>query len=177
MVDGCRLKQNEKRCCRCKEPLPELRKCRYCRDCAADYARERGRSNPQLYKDQYARRKAYCRKKNAEHYQKNRESRLAANRKWYKENPLWACASTSKRRAFLKDAPDSFTAQDLERIYEAQGWLCACCQEMKPLTVDHVIPLSRGGSNGPDNLQGLCKSCNSAKKDMTMEEFLEKRAA
>lgn len=33
------------------------------------------------------------------------------------------------------------------------------------LTADHVIPLSMGGSRGADNLQVLCRDCNSTKKD------------
>lgn len=32
------------------------------------------------------------------------------------------------------------------------------------LTADHIVPLSRGGTNTWDNLQALCLSCNSAKK-------------
>lgn len=33
------------------------------------------------------------------------------------------------------------------------------------LTADHIVPLSKGGTNTWDNLQGLCLSCNSAKRD------------
>lgn len=31
------------------------------------------------------------------------------------------------------------------------------------LTVDHIIPKSRGGSNNPENLQPMCRKCNSSK--------------
>ncbi|OIO26300.1 hypothetical protein AUJ14_02180 [Candidatus Micrarchaeota archaeon CG1_02_55_22] len=33
------------------------------------------------------------------------------------------------------------------------------------LEVDHIVPVSRGGANVPENLQTLCKSCNQGKKD------------
>lgn len=39
-------------------------------------------------------------------------------------------------------------------------------------TVDHMTPLSRGGTNARSNLVLACQSCNSAKSDMTVREFL-----
>ena len=38
-------------------------------------------------------------------------------------------------------------------------------------TVDHVIPSSKGGTDNNDNLKPCCDWCNSAKKDLTLEEF------
>jgi 5-methylcytosine-specific restriction endonuclease McrA len=35
-----------------------------------------------------------------------------------------------------------------------------CCGEAKPLTVDHVVPVSKGGSNDISNIQPLCLECN-----------------
>jgi len=41
---------------------------------------------------------------------------------------------------------------------------CALCPE-PAVEIDHIVPLSRGGSNEPENLQGLCKACNNEKSD------------
>ena len=40
---------------------------------------------------------------------------------------------------------------------------CLCCGKKKKLTADHVVPLSKGGSDSIDNIQPLCQSCNSSK--------------
>jgi 5-methylcytosine-specific restriction endonuclease McrA len=49
------------------------------------------------------------------------------------------------------------------------GNKCLCCGVEKPLTRDHVIPRSRGGSNDITNIQPLCFECNTAKKDNTTD--------
>ena len=64
-----------------------------------------------------------------------------------------------------------------QRLFEAQEARCAACQVKWPLRgfyglhLDHIKPLSRGGSNHDDNIQLLCQPCNTAKRDRTMEEF------
>lgn len=42
---------------------------------------------------------------------------------------------------------------------------CAHCGAREDLTLDHIVPLSRGGSGGWDNLQLLCTLCNNRKGD------------
>lgn len=42
---------------------------------------------------------------------------------------------------------------------------CLCCGSSIRLTVDHIIPVNRGGENKLSNLQTLCRSCNSRKSD------------
>jgi len=71
------------------------------------------------------------------------------------------------------------TIETLQRVYEDNikkyGTLtCEYCKNPIKLgldTLEHKIPLSRGGTNYYENLAVACKSCNSRKKDKTPEEF------
>jgi len=47
---------------------------------------------------------------------------------------------------------------------------CLSCGVSENLTLDHIVPVSKGGSNTLFNLQALCKSCNSKKSD-TYKDF------
>lgn len=51
----------------------------------------------------------------------------------------------------------------LPALFERDGKQCKQCGCTDQLTIDHVIPLARGGSNELDNLQILCNKCNSRK--------------
>lgn len=48
-------------------------------------------------------------------------------------------------------------------ILERDGYACRHCATGEDLTIDHVIPESRGGTREPENMQTLCRRCNSRK--------------
>lgn len=48
-------------------------------------------------------------------------------------------------------------------VYLAADFLCEECGTDGDLTIDHIVPWSRGGTNDPENLRCLCRSCNSRK--------------
>ena len=50
-----------------------------------------------------------------------------------------------------------------EWIFKRDGNKCVLCDTSDDLTVDHVMPVVRGGRTDPDNLRTLCRSCNSRK--------------
>lgn len=52
------------------------------------------------------------------------------------------------------------TDEDRAAIFERDGWKCLKCGSTEELTIDHVIPISKGGRNDPDNAQALCLNCN-----------------
>jgi len=50
-----------------------------------------------------------------------------------------------------------------QAIYDRDGHLCLHCGTTERLSLDHIIPWSKGGPDTYENLQTLCRSCNSRK--------------
>ncbi len=48
-------------------------------------------------------------------------------------------------------------------VYERDGFKCVTCGVQKNLTLDHIKPEILGGASTIENLQTMCKSCNSSK--------------
>jgi hypothetical protein len=61
-------------------------------------------------------------------------------------------------------------------VFKRDNFKCVCCgsEFVKDLEVDHIMPVSKGGSNSLDNLQTLCNECNSKKRNYKYQELYEK---
>ena len=57
-----------------------------------------------------------------------------------------------------------------QRIFKRDGFKCSYCGISKNLTIDHILPKSRGGGNTWLNLTTCCKNCNRIKDNKTPEE-------
>lgn len=113
-------------------------------------------------------RKANRSKRSARHYRDypaNRSKLCAAARLWAKENPTKAAAISARRRARKLGAivgdPAAVAAREAE-IRESR-WCVWCQAEVDNLHIDHIWPLSKGGSHAVYNLQGLCAKHNLSK--------------
>ena len=75
-----------------------------------------------------------------------------------------------------RDNPKQYkTEENIIKLFGRQAGYCFLCfkkKDMNDMTIDHIIPQSKNGSNRPDNLQMLCSRCNSRKGDKTYEQAL-----
>jgi 5-methylcytosine-specific restriction endonuclease McrA len=110
---------------------------------------------------------------------------IALTTKWQKSHPE-NVAKASKRyrdhhkekrchwsrlyRDKRKNASGSYTLPEWESLKTLFGYTCPACLRSEPqikLTIDHKVPIVKGGNNQIDNISPLCHSCNSRKHTQT----------
>lgn len=94
----------------------------------------------------------------------------AKNRdKIYKNVQAWRHKNKDivKQWRYLRRNKDNgfFTAEDINKLRKDQNGLCNYCDTELVMSehIDHIRPISKGGSNWPENLQLLCRPCNQKK--------------
>jgi 5-methylcytosine-specific restriction endonuclease McrA len=55
-------------------------------------------------------------------------------------------------------------------VFARDGWACQYCGSRSNLTVDHVVPRSKGGSSSWDNIVASCAPCNRRKGDRLLHQ-------
>jgi 5-methylcytosine-specific restriction endonuclease McrA len=132
--------------------------------CKRGHIDKRHTSNGSCLKcDQEKQRVAQWHKHNQEQHNANSRRWAEKNRTKFRETKR---LSNNRRRAQKHQSGGTHTAADLAEILKAQGNRCSYCRTSFDLVkkqVDHIVPLSLGGTNGRANLQYLCRSCNQSK--------------
>jgi 5-methylcytosine-specific restriction endonuclease McrA len=103
-----------------------------------------------------------------DYYQRNRQKLIAYSLQWAKDNPQRA-ALTGRLKKQRRRAAGVLTVAEWEQIKAQYGHLCLACGSDAPLTIDHVVPISKGGANTAANVQPLCGPCNSSKATKTID--------
>jgi 5-methylcytosine-specific restriction endonuclease McrA len=153
---------DRKRCARCHRWKAESQfsfssaardgRCRHCGKCRAIFARAWYQKDP-------AHARAVLRASRL----RNPSGRRAAQRRYKRSERGRAVSTAAMHRRMAGYAPDSFTAGEWADLCRRANGRCVMCGSVKPLTVDHIIPVYAGGSNAITNIQPLCRDCNTKK--------------
>jgi len=130
-------------------------------------------------RNQKPERKEYLRAWRIDHKEQNRESMNASGRKWVKNHPEKARLKNEKRRARILNGVidgDALTLEQWNDTIEYFDHRCAYCgRQLEKLTIDHIVPLSRGGAHTKENVVPACRSCNSSKHNSSLLVYLLRR--
>ena len=115
-------------------------------------------NNPHLQERKIQRDKKYSRT------EKGREINRKALRKYRKTEKGKRNAKNYKYN-LRNNKSGKIIWEEWEEKLKRLNYQCQVCGSKENITIDHIIPLSKGGTNDIDNLQPLCKSCNSRKSN------------
>jgi len=101
----------------------------------------------------------------------NAEKQRVATARWAKNHPAEVLVKSGRHRAKKFSAKGRYTIDQLNARILYYGGLCAYCRVTPCEGIDHVIPLTRGGSNWPANLRPVCAPCNSSKGNRLLSEW------
>lgn len=97
--------------------------------------------------------------------------KVAINREKYKKLGLLTLYQRNTR-AKRKLAIGTFSSSEWLKMKASYRFTCPACKKKEPeikLSIDHIQPLSKGGSNFADNIQPLCYKCNVKKHTRTIK--------
>ena len=112
------------------------------------------------------------REKGKKYYALDPDKFKQAVKQYWLANPGKRSIYTSRRRARKAGNGGSHTLQERVGKFAALGNVCYYCGCDGPLTVDHDIPIARGGTDNIDNILPACSSCNYRKHTRTAQEFI-----
>lgn len=187
----CTVEVADKTCASCKAayPVEEFGRGSYCKSCMnarsrayyakrkdyfADKYRNWRTSNPDAHRKRNRQwtaanpDKAKTIRKRA--YQVNIETIRIGKRLYRKRRPEVKLASDHKRRALKMSVADGTVSAAVVAELMANNPACTYCGQPGS-TLDHVVPLARGGRHSIENLTVACVSCNSSKGAKLLEEW------
>lgn len=112
-----------------------------------------------------------------ETYWRTKEAFSERHRRWLQKNPERSRGYEAKRRALKAGGNGQYTPEDVARLLELQNGRCIYCSRTirRKFHVDHIVALSKGGSNSASNIQLLCPPCNHRKFTRSHLDFARSR--
>lgn len=97
------------------------------------------------------------------HYKDNILTPYELTKRFRKKYPEKVKHWNNNRAYRIRGADGSHTIEQWQKLLLKHNNCCVACGSNERLTKDHIIPISKGGSNYIDNIQPLCVSCNCKK--------------
>jgi len=97
--------------------------------------------------------------------------RIAKEKEWHRryiqseKGRAMMAMRNARRYEWVKNTPNPLTAAQWLEILKQHRYHCHYCHKKTKLTLDHVIPLSKGGQHTATNVVPACPHCNSTKHD------------
>lgn len=88
-------------------------------------------------------------------------ARANALKKW--GGPESSAQATRAKRLMDAREKGTHTSHEWATLKDICGQLCLRCESRTDLVKDHITPIYQGGSDSIENIQPLCRSCNSSK--------------
>jgi 5-methylcytosine-specific restriction endonuclease McrA len=133
----------------------------------AEWMRQKRAANPALARQQT---RDTMRKQRVLYPERGRE----IARRWRARNPEKVSARNRRIKAFRRGVPGSHTLAEWRALKAHYSYRCLCCGKSEPqimLTEDHVIPVTKGGSDNISNIQPLCSPCNASKGNRRSTDY------
>jgi len=165
-----------KRCSECEELKPKSefykkldRLQPKCKTCCKEYNRE-----------YYEENKEKERERGREYYKQNREKMIEQANEWNRNNPdkrskIMSRQNAKRRARKRENGGDGVTADDWREMVDRAQGECVYCGSSEELTIDHVVPISRGGKDDPCNVVPACSQCNYDKNAKKPEDWVVSR--
>lgn len=160
------LAYDSKVCSRCHElkPLSEYGKdrsrkdglCYECVACRNKLANQRRQANLAAYRETEKKWSAA-----------NQERVKATQTRWLVTHRDDVLVISHKHRAQKAGTGGTYTVQEWKELKARYDNRCLCCYRPEGevvISIDHIVPIDKGGTNYIDNIQPLCLSCNFRKR-------------
>lgn len=180
------MKNNLKTCCRCKNTFPKTTEYFYkkgvclrseCKTCYSIKQKEKYKNNPIFRANCIENKLLYYYNNN--YYENNKEKIKENYREKLKTNEDYKILRKIHKKA------RQMTISALKNTYTSIQWefckayfnnRCAYCGEDKELTMEHFIPVSKGGEYIKTNILPACINCNCSKRNKDFFDWYLKQS-
>lgn len=136
-------------------------------------SRERYPKRKEYDKEYRIKNSSKIKKTNKEYYKKNKKLIRQKQREYRKEylKRDYVKLKYQKQNYLRRALTGDITEDQIKEIYIRDNYNCIYCSNVLDLTLDHIIPLKKGGPSTYDNMVVSCRSCNCSKSDKNVIDW------